>query len=100
MPGGRGVKRGEEAHVNNWTAFLVRSALHIPDAQNNIICKYIKLEINFRKNTLSLQNIAFNLYFFKGTVHKRENFFGADFGFLSKLSFLIIKWMFFTKKKF
>jgi hypothetical protein len=33
-------------------------------------------------------------------VHKRENFFGADFGFLSKLSYPIVKWMFFTKKFF
>ena len=33
-------------------------------------------------------------------VHKRENFFDADFGFLSKMSYPIIKWMFFTKHFF
>jgi len=31
-------------------------------------------------------------------VHKRENFFGTDFGFLSKFSIPMEKWMFFTKK--
>jgi len=31
-------------------------------------------------------------------VHKRENFFVTDFGFLCKLLFPIEKWMFFRKK--
>jgi len=33
-------------------------------------------------------------------VHKRENFFASDFGFLSKLLFPMKKMMFFTKKVF
>jgi len=33
-------------------------------------------------------------------VHKRENFFGSDFGFLSQLLFPMKKVMFFTKKDF